>query len=74
MLGNCCLYALRLWLTEGGYLVVRKSKVGRWPHFIWSRDLKTFWQFRPPKPKRGLLFPPPIYRGVVSSFRDAADD
>ncbi len=74
MLGNCCLYALRRWLREGGYLIFRRSYSGWWPHASWSADLRTFWQFRPPHPKAGMLLPPPLYRGEVSSFTSSADD
>jgi len=36
---NCLIFAFRLWLTGGGYLVVRKSRAGWFPHFLWCADL-----------------------------------
>lgn len=36
---NCLIFAIRLWLTGGGYLVVRKSRAGWFPHFLWCADL-----------------------------------
>ncbi len=71
--GNCLFYALRKWAREGGYLVIRKSHHGWWPHFLWSKDLKTFEQFGPPAPRSGLFLPPPVFRGYVKTFTDAQD-
>ena len=36
---NCLIFAFRLWLTGGGYLLVRKSRAGWFPHFLWCADL-----------------------------------
>lgn len=37
---NCFFYALTKWRKFGGYLVIRRSHHGWWPHFIWCKDLK----------------------------------
>lgn len=37
---NCLFYVLRKYFKYGGYLIVRKSRDGWFPHFIWCRDLK----------------------------------
>jgi hypothetical protein len=37
--GNCLIFAIRLWLIGGGYLIVRKSRAGWFPHFLWCADL-----------------------------------
>lgn len=66
--GNCLLFALGRWATRGGYLVVRKSRHGWWPHVIWSQDLKTFEHFGPPVPRQNMLFPPPVFLGLVHTF------
>lgn len=39
-MSNCLIFALRKWFKEGGYVIIRKSRFGFWPHFIWCRDLK----------------------------------
>ena len=31
---NCFLYAVSQWLKSGGYIVIRKSRWGWWPHFL----------------------------------------
>lgn len=71
--GNCLCYALSKWFHEGGYIVVRKSKFGWWPHFLWSKDLRTFEQFGPPSPRSRIL-PPPIFRGRVKTFTSEEGD
>jgi hypothetical protein len=61
---NCLLWALaRLW-KRGGYLLVRRSGFGHFPHFLWSRDLRRVWSYCPLQPSRRLL-PPPLFRGYV---------
>ena len=40
-MSNCLFFALNKWLKHGGYLVIRKSRYGFWPHFIWCKDLKN---------------------------------
>ena len=37
---NCLFFALKKWITLGGYIVIRKSDEGWFPHFIWCGDLK----------------------------------
>jgi hypothetical protein len=61
---NCLTYALRKLAAEGGYLVIRRSRYGWFPHVIWSRDLVTFEDFRPVRPKRRKV-PPLWFRGRV---------
>lgn len=64
-MSNCILFALARWWKFGGYVIVRKSHHGWWPHVLWSLDLKTFEEYQPEKPNHHLLIPPPLYRGVV---------
>jgi hypothetical protein len=52
-------------LKDGGYVIVRKSHYGWWPHFLWSRDLRSFEEYSPAMPNHHLLIPPPLYRGVI---------
>lgn len=50
---NCLAWAWWRFWSRGGYLVTRRSHYSRVvPHFLWSRDLKTFWSYSPIKPKR----------------------
>jgi len=37
---NCLLFALNRWIKHGGYIAIRKSRMGPWLHFIWIKDLK----------------------------------
>lgn len=39
MRSNCLIFALSRWCGSGGYLIVRKSRFGWWPHFLWSPSL-----------------------------------
>lgn len=50
---NCLVWAgWRFW-TRGGYIVARRSRFSAViPHFLWSRDLRTFWSYSPIKPRR----------------------
>ncbi len=58
---NCLFVALSLYFKEGGYLTIRKSKLGGiFPHVIWIKDLKDaeIIHFVPsdPTPKK-IYFP-----------------
>jgi hypothetical protein len=65
---NCIIFAVWRVIRRGGYIVVRKSRWGWWPHVLWSPDLKTFEEYQPIQPNHHLVVPPPIYRGVVKTF------
>lgn len=73
--GNCLIHALIMWVRFGGYLVVRKSRHGWWPHFMWAKDLgdTQIVEFTPEK--KVLLsdlihVPPPIFKGYVRYGKD----
>ena len=51
---------------NGGYLIIRKSKVGWWPHFLWSQDLKEFRHYVPLEYKENKPVPPLIFDGYVN--------
>lgn len=40
-MSNCLIFAFEKWFKRGGYLVIRKSRYGWWPHFIYCSDLKN---------------------------------
>ena len=61
---NCLVFALARWVSRGGYLVVRKSRWGPFPHFLWSPDLKRVEQYVPAEPKKRVI-PPLIFKGYV---------
>jgi hypothetical protein len=64
-MSNCIIFALLRWFRRGGYLIVRKSRHGWWPHALWSSDLCTFEEYQPRVPNHHLLIPPPLYDGIV---------
>jgi len=76
-ISGCWVWATWRFLTRGGYLVIRKSRWGPWPHFMWSRKLKIFWGYSPINAEAGLirLWPlklklaPPFFRGKVKRDR-----
>lgn len=61
---NCLFFAMYKLIKNGGFLLMRKSKYGPFPHFLWSQDLKSVEHFVPVKP-RNRLMPPLIFRGKV---------
>jgi hypothetical protein len=62
MHSNCLIWAACRWWRRGGYVVVRRSRLGPFPHFLWSRDLRRFWAFQPFNP-RPCILPPLLFRG-----------
>lgn len=52
---NCLVWALAAWAKWGGYLLVRRSHWGPWPHFLWSADLREFWSYVPLHPRRRAM-------------------
>lgn len=38
-MSNCLIYVIKKYLKEGGYIAIRKSRYGWWPHFIHCSDL-----------------------------------
>lgn len=49
---NCLLYAVGRWRREGGYLIIRRSRLTPWVHVLWSLDLRTFAAFVPQRARR----------------------
>jgi hypothetical protein len=64
MKSNCIIFALRRCFRLGGYIVLRKSNYGWWPHMIWTKDLATFEEFTPPEHHQAA-FPPLLFNGIV---------
>jgi hypothetical protein len=63
-MSNCLLYALLTWYREGGYLVVRHSKYGWWPHFLHQHKGGVVTHYVPLCPRK-RIFPPPLFHGAV---------
>lgn len=62
---NCLFYAIRKFATEGGSIVVVKSKWGWWYHFQWwSPDRTTICEFAPRDHKRHHWCPPLWFVGA----------
>lgn len=62
--GNCVFFALRRWFTKGCYLVSRRSRLGPYPHLLWTPELGSapVEQFKPIEP-RGWWFL--VFRGRI---------
>lgn len=63
---NCLVFALKKWFSNSGYLLIRKSHFGWWPHFLWSPDVKhSYVEHYAPVMGQRKLMPPPLFRGKV---------
>jgi hypothetical protein len=63
--GNCLLWALIKFAREGGYILMRRSRWGPFPHFLWAPpDLSRVESYVPHDPRRRLL-PKVWFRGHV---------
>jgi hypothetical protein len=65
MKSNCILYAVACWFKSGGYIVLRKSNYGWWPHMLWTKDFSTFAEFTPQVHVENAAFPPLLFQGSV---------
>lgn len=65
-MSNCLIYAIRKLINEGGYLIIRKSHWGPFPHFIWAKNIEGLEveQYVPTTPKKRKI-PPILFYGVV---------
>lgn len=64
---NCLFFALGRWWRRGGYLVIRKSRWGWWPHFIHCSDLRDarIEHNTPASGRWRWWIPPLVFRGRV---------
>jgi len=65
MLNNCLFFALRKFVKDDGYFIVRRSRHGWWWHFLWSSNLDHFEEFQPLVTTDGLTSPPWLFNGKV---------
>lgn len=63
--GNCLIWAVKKFITEGGYISFRRGvQFGGWyVHFLWAKDLKGPWYSYDAIFDKH--FPWPIFRGQV---------
>lgn len=71
-MNNCLIFALSRWFKRGGYLVIRRSRLGLFPHFIWAKSLGEIEHFVP-NDKRWKAIPPPFFTGTISDNDDAKE-
>lgn len=38
---NCIIFCFENYFKHGGYIIIRKSKYGWYPHFIWAKSIKN---------------------------------
>ena len=67
---NCLFFAIGRWWNRGGYLVIRKSRFGYWPHFLWSPDLQVFESYSPIVGGYSRWFPPLLFCGYIEHDDD----
>jgi len=70
MRANCLIFAVARYWAQGGYLVLRRSRFGWWPHVLWSADLVTFEEFVPTRVEmlRRRKLPPVVFQGRVKTW------
>jgi hypothetical protein len=66
---NCLFWAVRQLRHKGGYISMRRSRWGPFPHFLWSRSAPPDCQSFVPLEPRRRLFPPLLFRGRVKQGR-----
>src|SRR5579884_2461706 len=64
---NCVAYAMARYRACGGYIVLRKSRVGWWPHAYHLIDLNRITEYVPAAHKEGLASPPRVFQGTVAA-------
>lgn len=64
---NCLVFALWRWVTRGGYLLMRRSRWGWWPHFLWAETLEPLRveHYAPLGGGRPRWLPPPFFVGQI---------
>lgn len=64
---NCLIFALWRLATRGGYLLMRRSRWGWWPHFLWAETLDPprIEHYAPLGGGRPRWLPPPLFSGQI---------
>lgn len=65
---NCLIYAGWRWLWRGGYLVMRRSRSGPFPHVMWAPQIPADLPVEQlvPHQRRDRILPPPLFHGRVA--------
>ena len=65
---NCLIYAGWRWLWRGGYLVMRRSRSGPFPHVMWAPQIHADLPVEQlvPHQRRERILPPPLFHGRVA--------
>lgn len=61
---NCLFYAFKKYRRYGGYILMRKSNYGWWPHFLHMTKDGKITQYTLSRKKRRIL-PPIVFTGFV---------
>lgn len=69
---NCLFFVIKKWFKYGGYVAIRKSREGYWPHFIWCKDLKNaeIEHFQPINHDENAYIMKFFFKGFVSKTDD----
>ena len=67
---NCWIFVCYKYITEGGYIVFRRTKWNKWKwlnweHAAWTPDLKKYYSYKPLCVKSKRVFPPLLFHGKV---------
>lgn len=73
---NCLIYAVWRMLNRGGYLIMRRSRSGPFPHVMWAPTIPAdlpVEQLVPPR-RRDRILPPPLFYGHVALIAEPEGD
>lgn len=62
---NCFIFAVSKWVTKGGWLAMRRSLAGPYPHFVHIEDLPEDTPAKHFVAKNNPWFMTPIFEGKV---------
>lgn len=67
-MSNCLIFALKKFFIEGGYLIIRKSHWGPFPHFLWAKSLEGIEveHYAPINPKERKV-PSFLFKGEIKT-------
>lgn len=74
---NCLIVALWFYLTRGGYLVMRKSRLDSiLPHFFWVEEFgpETKMKNFVPIDNKPMKIPPPLFEGYIKTHDRPDED
>jgi hypothetical protein len=66
---NCLFFVISHLYHDGGYVIIRKSTMGPFPHFMWSKNLTKFEEYTPFQTKTPHWFPPIWFKGYIKEVQ-----